>query len=110
VSYDDVVDDQVVEAYALSGERFLSTLPVNPECQILTMIPTVNTASGTARALASRLRRELVDPRLADLTTFDESHLDVASAERWSRAFFEAAGPRIRTCLSAAVAAGLNEP
>lgn len=110
VSYDDTIDTRMVDAHAASGERFLSTLPVGPECQILTMIPTVNTSIGTARALASRLGRELIEPGLTDLATFDGSHLNRSSAERWSRAFFEAAGPRIRSCLSAATVSGSSEP
>jgi hypothetical protein len=31
---------------------------------------------------------------------FDHAHLDRPSAERWSRAFLEAAGPQIRECLN----------
>jgi hypothetical protein len=110
VSYDETVDKRMVEAHAASGTRFLSRLPVGPECQILTMIPTVNTSIGTARALAARLGRELVEPGLTDLATFDGSHLTASSAERWSRAFLEAAGPRIRSCLTTATVSQSNEP
>jgi hypothetical protein len=41
----------------------------------------------------------LVAPRLDGLYTTDGYHLDRASADRWSRAFLEAAGPEIRSCL-----------
>jgi len=35
-----------------------------------------------------------------NLNTFDGSHLDAVSAERWSASFLETAGPRIRQCLA----------
>jgi hypothetical protein len=100
VSYDQSVDQSVVEAYATSGREFLSNLTVDRECQILTMVPTVDTGVGTAKAIALALGRTLIAPELSGLNTFDESHLDRESAERWSTAFLAAAGPRIRTCLT----------
>jgi hypothetical protein len=43
---------------------------------------------------------KLVTPgNLKGLQTWDGYHLDQPSAERWSRAFFETAGPEIRSCL-----------
>jgi hypothetical protein len=47
------------------------------------------------------LGSELIAPQVDGLRTFDGSHLDAASAERWSAAFLDAAGPRIRECLKA---------
>jgi hypothetical protein len=41
---------------------------------------------------------ELVTPQLEGLRTFDGSHLGGDSAERWSAAFYDIAGPRIRHC------------
>jgi hypothetical protein len=101
VSFDEQIDMDVLKAFVARGERFLAALPVRPECQILTMVPTVNTPVGTAKAIAAALNRRLVAPQLNDLQTFDESHLDVTSAERWSSAFFLEAGPLIQSCLAA---------
>jgi len=53
----------------------------------------------TAGAVADALGLNLVAPELEGLQTFDGSHLDPASAERWSKAFLDAAGPQIRKCL-----------
>jgi len=100
VSYDDDVDRNRAGASAALGNRFLSTLPVSRECTILTMVPTVKTEVGTAKSIAAALGTNLVAPELTGLSTFDRSHLDPASAKRWSAAFFEAAGPRIRSCLN----------
>jgi hypothetical protein len=102
VSYDESVDRSVVEAYVTSGSRFLSDLAVGRGCHILTMVPSVNTPIGTAKAIAQALGRKLVAPELAGLITFDGSHLDQDSAERWSTAFMAAAGPQIRKCLTTA--------
>ncbi len=66
----------------------------------LTMVPTVNTRIGTARAIAQGLGRDLIAPELEGLNTFDESHLDQESAQRWSAAFLSAAGPEIQKCLA----------
>jgi hypothetical protein len=100
VSYTEKVDQRVVDAYAASGKEFLSTLAVSRDCEILTTIPTVDTSSGTARAIAFALGRTFIAPELLGLNTFDESHLDHQSAQRWSEAFIAAAGPQIRKCLT----------
>lgn len=101
VSYDRGIDQSIVEAYSTLGSEFLSRLPVRRECAILTMVPTVNTSIGTAKAIASAIGQSLIAPELDGLSTFDESHLDPESAERWSNAFIEAAGPQIQKCLAA---------
>ena len=110
VSYNLEPDPKVVEAYVQRGREFLSRLPVRRECTILTMVPTVNTDIGTAKAIASALGRPLVAPELPGLDTFDESHLDRRSAQLWSQAFVEQAGPRIRQCVDEAPVARAASP
>jgi hypothetical protein len=100
VSNDQVVDNALVEREVKSGREFLLRLPVKPECVILTLVPTVGAQSAAARAIAEALKSNFVAPTLDALRTFDGSHLDHVSAERWSQAFFEATGPRIQECLS----------
>lgn len=85
--------------FAALGREFLSRLPVDKSCVLLTIAPYDGTKRAEAHAIADALRLELVAPQLDDLKTFDGSHLDRPSAERWSRAFFDTAGPRIRQCL-----------
>ncbi len=100
VSYDQVISQDVVKNYTASAIDFLSHLPVGRKCVILTMVPTVGTKTGNVNAIAAALGDDLITPDIpAGLQTFDGSHLDQASAERWSQAFFEAAGSRIRSCL-----------
>jgi hypothetical protein len=100
VSYDQRVDQAAAEREVAEARDFLSKLSVRPDCVILTVIPSGETSLGTASAIAKGLGMTLVTPEVAGLHTYDGSHLDKRSAERWSDAFFKAAGPQIRRCLS----------
>jgi hypothetical protein len=88
--------------YASLGEKFLAQLPVDRRCVILTIVPTVETKRAEATAIATKLGHDLLAPQIEGLQTFDGSHLDEASAERWSAAFLREAGPRIRSCVDTA--------
>jgi len=99
VSYDQSVDQAAVQNEAAIGREFLSYLPVKRECIILTMVPYPRTKVTAVTALASALGMNLVRPDVDDLQTFDGSHLNRPSAERWSEAFLQAAAPQIRRCL-----------
>jgi hypothetical protein len=111
VSYADGPEDgeAVLPAYGDSARQFVASLPVPRECVILTYIPYMKTDTATANSIARALGMELVAPRLDGLSTFDQSHLDEASALRWSTAFFEAAGPRIAACLDSGTARARHE-
>jgi hypothetical protein len=101
VTYDSKVDKKMVADYAERGAAFVSSIPVSRKCVLLTMVPGGSTDTGTAKALADALGLTLIAPQLRDLSTFDRSHLDRPSAERWSQAFLDAAAPRIHECLDA---------
>lgn len=100
VGYDTSLDSARVAVYSVAGASFLSALPVDRSCVIFTFVPTVKTGNPTARAIADSLGAAFVAPELAGLTTFDGSHLDRASAERWSAAFLADAGPLLQRCLT----------
>jgi hypothetical protein len=100
VSQDLTIDQAAAQDEAESAREFLSSLPVERDCVILTVIPYAGTKIGTSNAIAHALGMNLVMPKLDGLQTFDGSHLDQASAERWSEGFLEAAGPSIRKCLN----------
>ena len=100
VSYDQQVDERKIDDAIAIGRNFLSELPVNSECVILTVVPTVGTKLSFASAIASGLGKTLVVPEHLDgLQTFDGLHLDQVSAERWSEDFFKVAAPQIQKCL-----------
>ena len=87
------------ERYAATGEQFVAHLRVDRRCVVLTLSPWGATKLAEARAIADALKLELIAPDVPGLRTLDGDHLDRVSAEKWSAAFFEAAGPRIRKCL-----------
>jgi hypothetical protein len=99
VSYNEVVDQNILASYTALGNEFLPSLSADRACTILTIVPTVKTGIGTAKALAAALGLNLVAPRPPGLITFDGYHLDPQSAQRWSAAFLAEAGPQIQRCL-----------
>lgn len=98
VSADSAVDPEAQAQQLVTARAFLDSLPVSRDCVILTMVPTVGTKRAAAAALAAAVDRPFISPEMPDLVTFDGSHLEQASAQRWAAAFLEAAGPRIRQC------------
>lgn len=85
--------------FAAIGEKFIDSLPVDRSCVVLTLAPWSATRRQEADFIAEKLEMELISPVLDGLVTYDGSHLDAPSRERWAEAFFDAAGPRIRECL-----------
>lgn len=104
VTYTDTVNHTQLDGYLSVGRKFLSQLPAQKECVLFTVLPkaagTPGTELGTARALAAELGVPFVSPQIEGLRTFDGSHLDRQSAERWSAAFMDSAAPLIRKCLT----------
>jgi hypothetical protein len=101
VSYDQVISQDVVNSNTAAAIDFLSHLSVERKCVILTMVPTVGTKIENVKAIAAALGNDLVMPDVpSGLQTYDGSHLDQQSAERWSQAFFQAASSGIRSCLA----------
>jgi len=99
VSYDQVISQNVVNSNTAAAIDFLSHF-TQGKCVILTMVPFVGTKIGNANAIAMGLSAKLVTPEtLEGLQTYDGYHLDQPSAQRWSEAFFQAAGSKIRSCL-----------
>jgi hypothetical protein len=100
-------DQDVVKRDTASALDFIPRLQVRRECILLTSIPHARTAVDlegtnieTSKALAAALGLAFVSPQLEGLATIDTSHLDRPSAERWSKAFFEMAGPQIAKCIN----------
>jgi hypothetical protein len=106
VSFDDVVSRDVVDRDTTTAIDFLKQF-TQGKCVILTLVPHVGTQVGDAKAIAAALGMKLVTPDVAEgLQMMDGNHLDGPSAERWSQAFFQAAGPEIRSCIERHGAAG----
>jgi hypothetical protein len=99
VSYDPWVDPAVVKNATALAIDFLNQY-AKGKCVILTNVPYPGTKIGNAEAIAAGAGLPLVAPNLDGLNTTDGYHLDRPSADRWSQAFLEAAGPEIRSCLA----------
>jgi hypothetical protein len=99
VSDSDAIDEASVAQQEEAALQFVSRLPVHRDCIILTMVPTVGTKYAAAAAIAARLQLPFIAPQISGLGTFDGTHLDTASAQRWSEAFFQVAGPHLQQCL-----------
>jgi hypothetical protein len=100
VSYNQIVSQNVVDSNVAAAIDFLTRF-AKGKCVILTNVPFVGTKIGNANAIAKGIGAKLVTPGPIDgLETYDGYHLDRASAERWSQAFFLAAGSEIRSCLN----------
>lgn len=98
VSYDPAVDEATVKDSTMLALDFLKRF-AQGKCVILTNAPYPNTKIGDVEAIAAGVGLPLVAPKLDGLNTSDGYHLDRSSADRWSQAFLEAAGPEIRSCL-----------
>lgn len=92
-------DMAVVAAEAPLARAFIDALPVDKSCVIFTFVWTPENETETARALAAELGVTFIAPPLEGLSTFDGSHLDAPSVERWVAAFTQAAEPHYRRCL-----------
>ena len=93
-----VEDQEHWTEFGVRAQQFIASLPVARGCVILTVVPSSKTKMAEAQAVAGSVGLELVNPHLSGLRTFDGSHLDNESAERWSAAFYEIAGAQIRRC------------
>lgn len=98
VSYDRAVDQAAVKESAALAIDFLKQY-ANGKCVILTNVPYPETKIGDVEAIAAATGLPLVAPNLNGLNTSDGYHLDRVSADRWAKAFLEAAGSEIRSCL-----------
>jgi len=100
IEFDLPVDAERVAREQVSAEKFIAGLGVDRRCVFLTYVPTKQNERATAAALAVALGIELISPQIEGLRTFDGSHLDRQSAERFVDFFLEIGGPRLRQCLS----------
>jgi len=99
VSFDDAVSSEVVDRDTAAAREFLRQF-AQGKCVVLTLVPHAGTKVGEANAIAAALGMKLVTPEVSErLQMTDGAHLDGPSAERWSHAFFQAAGPEIRSCI-----------
>ena len=98
VSYDRNVDAAAVKESTALAISFIKQF-AQGRCVILTNVPYPKVKIGEMEAIAAGAGLPLVAPDLEGLNTADGYHLDRVSADRWSRAFWQAAGPEIQSCI-----------
>lgn len=100
VSYDRNVDEAAVKDSTALAIDFINQF-AQGRCVILTDVPYPKTNVGDAEAIAKGVGVPLVAPEnLEGLNTADGYHLDRVSADRWARAFWQAAAPEIQSCIA----------
>jgi hypothetical protein len=87
--------------YAELARQYIASLPVPRECVLLTHVPSPHSKTAEARFIADAVGLPLIAPEVPGLQTFDDTHLNVPSAQRWSQAFFDAAGEQLERCTAA---------
>jgi hypothetical protein len=85
------------------ARQFLSAADLPSGCVLLTSVPSNFATPELARQIADALALPLILAPLDGLSTFDLSHLDAPSAERWSAGFVAAAAPFIQACMAETV-------
>ena len=84
------------------AKQFFDALHADQRCIVLTGVPNpYSQAEDWAAGIASALSLNVVLPKVGGLMTFDDSHLNARSAERWSSAFLEGFDPFLTACLHA---------
>jgi hypothetical protein len=95
-----IAADEFEKAKAL-GEKFLHEAGLDRKCVVLTGTPNSMLDSvGIAKTLATALETSAIFPSSEGLATVGGGHLNLQSAERWSREFVEALTPILKECLS----------
>jgi hypothetical protein len=82
------------------GRRFLAERGLAAACVVLTVVPTETVPAEAGQRLAERLGLPFVLPDVGPLATFDHSHLDPASADRFAGAFWTSVEKRLDACLT----------
>jgi hypothetical protein len=92
-------DSTEFAGYAVNAERFLKAFAIDRKCVVITLVPEGAVPEALARRIADRIGATFIAPQLTGLGSPDDSHLDSASAERWSAAFLALLEPVLKRCL-----------
>jgi hypothetical protein len=93
------IDEDKLDMYTPVAESFVSGLRSTGACILFTNVPSSSVSNETARQLATNLKVPYVGTNVDGLMTFDGSHLDRSSAERWTRALSAELRKAIAACV-----------
>lgn len=87
-----------IEEAKVIAEHFIETLGLSKHCVVITVTPRTQTPLDFAKKLAKGLEVTGIFPKLTNLVTVDDSHLDPTSALRWSQALLDEAETVLERC------------
>lgn len=94
------IADGLLRHWNANAQHFLERLRLPDTCIILTSVPNQRMASErVAEFVAEQNKLLTVNVEGGPYLTYDGSHLDAGSADRWSAAFLEKADPLMRGCI-----------
>jgi hypothetical protein len=91
-----------------NARRLVAKLPTRPSCIVITHVPSERNLQGLAQFIADGLGVRVVEPQVANLATFDNSHLTPQSSVLWTQAFLEQLEPVLHECISPGVTTAAN--
>lgn len=100
IDFDYEVDKKLLERQKPYAREFMKVVKVPNNCVVFTSVPWPQEHVGTGRVLAEYLGVRYILPKVTGLQTFDGSHLDAESAERFSEAFLRELEPIMRECVT----------
>lgn len=94
------VDESVplYPVYLANARRLVEKLNMPSRCIVITHVPSEYDLRGLADYIGTHLGLTVIQPRVADLYTFDQAHLTPRSAARWTRAFLTELEPVLQDC------------
>lgn len=95
-----VIPTKYFDSNVDSVRRFLQLLEIDHGCVVITAAPnSLDAWEPLAQEIGRRLDLQVVLPELEGLATTDKSHLNKASAERWSAAVLGKMEPVLNRCI-----------
>ena len=94
--------------YLENARRFVAKFSVRPSCIVITHVPSERNMKGLAQYIGEALGLRVVEPQVADLATFDNSHLTPRSSALWTQAFLEELEPVLRECTTPGALSAAN--
>jgi hypothetical protein len=85
--------------YLAVARELVAKLGIPAQCVVLTQVPSEEDLTGLARYIGGPLGITVIDPAVANLSTFDRSHLTPESSVRWTHQFLTELEPLLARCI-----------
>jgi hypothetical protein len=99
VTFGQHLDPLKIRLWRDNARAFYARHKLNPECTILTAVPSGTDFEEAAMAIAEEVGSPYIRPIMDGLSTIDGAHLDELSAATWSERFWQQSEPVTNRCL-----------